>query len=77
MEYKTLTEEQRSALHIVDVSERLLVFEIDENGHQCYMRITKGNCDGEDYAGFRVINEETFYLKPEQIMFLVGWLNAR
>jgi hypothetical protein len=31
----------------------------------------------EDYAGFRVINEETFYLEPEQIVFLAGWLNAR
>ena len=77
MDYKTLTDEQRSALHIADVSERLLIFEINENGHQCFIRITKGNCDGKDYAGFRVINEETFYLEPEQIVFLAGWLNAR
>ena len=70
-------EAQNKALHIADVSECLLVFEIDENGHQCFMRITKDVSDGKDYAGFRVINEETFYLKPEQIVFLAGWLNAR
>lgn len=66
MDYKTLTTEQLSALHIADVSESFLTFE----NEYATMEIFKSDTT----TGFEIKGDVGFYLTIEQRKFMIYWL---
>ncbi len=67
MNLAEITEEQKEALHIADVSESFLTFETEYGGTLEISKLTES-------TGFEVNNEETMFLDKEQLMFMIKWL---
>lgn len=73
MEYKTLTTEQLSALHIADVSESFLTFKNEYGGTFQIQKRSKGF--GFDFL--EVYRGKQFILNTEQTAFMLAWINSR
>jgi hypothetical protein len=73
MDYKTLTEEQLSALHIADVSESFLTFKNEYGGTFQIQKKSKGFA----FDFLEVHRGEQFTLNVEQTNYMIAWLNSR